>query len=276
MGRFSFSTDRGALLGGGRAPDGGARANDASAGAFDGRGRSRPVAARRARVMALAACAVVVGGCGHFYLDNSPVVRGGAIAVPPPSKLALATGSLWRDDVGGNFLFSDVKARALGDLLTVVVLENATGSKQAETSTATKTSVAESVTGLFGFPQRLQKKQPSIDPSELVQADSDRQWDGTGSTSRKGQLSARVSAVVTAVAPNGNLWVEGEKIVSVNREDQHIVLAGWARPEDITPDNEVLSTRLAQARIDYYGVGVVGMKQRPGWGYWLLDWVWPF
>jgi len=60
------------------------------------------------------------------------------------------------------------------------------------------------------------------------------------------------------------------------QRQQHIVLAGWARPQDITAENEVLSSRLAQAKIDYYGSGVIGMKQFPGWGYWLLDWVWPF
>jgi flagellar L-ring protein precursor FlgH len=85
-----------------------------------------------------------------------------------------------------------------------------------------------------------------------------------------------MSAKVTAVAPNGNLWVEGEKIVSINWENQHIVVAGWVRPEDIDSENKVLSSRLADARVDYYGVGVVGMKQRPGWGYFLLDVVWPF
>ncbi len=240
----------------------------------------RATAARswRARtlVVLLACASLAVTGCAHVYLDKSPVVQGGAIAVPPPSAQARATGSLWRDDANGNFLFADVKARALGDLLTVVVLETATGSKDAETSTTTKTSVTASIAEFFGFPQQLQKHQPNIDPSALIAADTDREWDGKGSTSRKGQLTARVTAVVTAVAPNGNLWVEGNKDVAVNHENQHLVLQGWARPEDITSDNEVLSTRLAQATIDYYGTGVIGMKQFPGWGYWLMDWVWPF
>ena len=236
----------------------------------------RRAAARGLGIAALALCATLGSGCAKIYLDNSPVVRGGMIAVPPPSAQALATGSLWRDGVNSNFLFSDVKARSLGDLLTVVVLEDATGSKDAETSTSTKTAVSGSLTEFFGLPQELAKKNPNINPSALIEAAADREWDGKGSTSRKGKLSARVTAVVTAIAPNGNLWVEGDKAVAVNHENQHIVLAGWARPEDITADNEVLSTRLAQAKIDYYGTGVIGMKQFPGWGYWLLDWVWPF
>src|SRR5439155_1307606 len=76
--------------------------------------------------------------------------------------------------------------------------------------------------------------------------------------------------------PNGNLYVRGDKIVSVNRENQHIVLSGTVRPEDIASDNSVLSSRLADARIDYYGSGVVGDKQNVPLTHRLFDWVWPF
>ena len=128
----------------------------------------------------------------------------------------------------------------------------------------------------FGLPQSVAKHQPNIDPTQLVKASSDRKWDGEGTTNRSGKLTARMSAVVKAVSPTGNLWVQGDKIVSVNQEDQHIVVQGWVRPEDIDSQNQVLSTRLADARIDYYGVGVVGAKQRQPWGFWLFDAVWPF
>jgi flagellar L-ring protein precursor FlgH len=211
-----------------------------------------------------------------MYLDNRPVVRGGALAVPATPPQAARTGSLWRDNVSANFLFSDVKARYPGDLITIVVSEDASGSKDAVTSSKTKTAVSGSLEQFFGLPQQLQEHQPNINPAALIQANADREWDGEGSTARRGKLTARMTAQVTEVAPNGNLWVEGEKIVSVNYEDQHLVLAGWVRPEDINAQNEVLSSRLALGRVDFYGVGVVGMKQRPGWGYWLLDWVWPF
>ena len=189
---------------------------------------------------------------------------------------ATRTGSLWRDNVSANYLFSDVKARYPGDLITIVVSEDASGSKDAETATKTKTAVSGSLTEFFGFPQQLAKHQPNINPAALIEADADRAWDGQGSTTRHGKLSALMSAQVTEVSANGNLWIEGEKIVSVNHEDQHLVIGGWVRPEDIDAQNQVLSSRVALGRIDYYGIGVIGMKQRPGWGYWLLDWVWPF
>lgn len=240
-----------------------------------GRG-AHPRAHRLAALAVLALVAAGLGGCGRMYLDNRPVVRGGAVAIPPVPQQAARNGSLWRDNVSANFLFTDVKARYPGDLITIVVSENASGSKDADTSSSTKTHVSGSLTQFFGFPQQLQKHQPNIDPSALIEAEADREWDGKGATSRAGKLSALMSAQVTEVAPNGNLWIEGEKIVSVNHEDQHLVIAGWVRPEDVSANNEVLSSRIALGRIDYYGIGVVAMKQRPGWGYWLLDWVWPF
>jgi flagellar L-ring protein precursor FlgH len=218
----------------------------------------------------------MASGCGRLYLHNEPVIQGGEPAVPSPSVRARQTGSLWRDNVSANFLFTDVRARFAGDLLTVVVVEDAAGSKEAATSTKTKTAVSGNLQEFFGLPQQWQQNNPNINPAQLVEAEAAREWDGEGSTSRKGNLTARMTAQVTAVAPNGNLWVEGEKIVAVNREDQHVVVSGWVRPEDINAQNEVLSSRLAQGRVDYYGVGVVGAKQHPGWGLWILDLAWPF
>jgi flagellar L-ring protein precursor FlgH len=237
--------------------------------------RARHRSAYLAPALPALAC-MLAAGCGRMYLDNRPVVRGGAVAMPAVPSQATRTGSLWRDNVSANFMFTDVKARNPGDLITIVVSEDASGSKDAETSTKTKTAVSGSLSQFFGLPQQLQKHQPNIDPTALIEAESDREWDGQGTTNRHGKLSALMSAQVTEVAGNGNLWIEGEKIVSVNHEDQHLVIAGWVRPEDVNAQNEVLSSRVALGRIDYYGVGVVGMKQRPGWGYWALDWVWPF
>ncbi len=230
---------------------------------------------RRAAVVVLAVATCLQSGCLAMYLRKDPL-NTQPPPPPAPSPLARATGSLWRDDVSANYLFADVKARFAGDLLTIVVTEDASGSKEAETSTSTDTEVFANLEQFFGLPQQLANKNPTIDPTQLIKASTARKWDGTGATNRKGKLSARMTAVVKAVGPTGNLWIQGDKIVSVNKEDQHIVVQGWVRPEDIDAQNQVLSTRLADARIDYYGIGALGVKQRPGWGYWLMDLVWPF
>jgi flagellar L-ring protein precursor FlgH len=235
---------------------------------------------RRARetvvVLAAVAMACLTSGCLSMVLRPDPPMPSRPAPPPPPSPRAKAAGSLWRDEVSANYLFADTRARFPGDLLTIVIAEDSSGLKAADTSTSTETEVFANLEEFFGLPQQLAAKNPTINPAQLIKASTKRTWDGEGTTTRKGKLSARMTATVTGIAPNGNLWIQGDKIVAVNKEDQHIVVQGWVRPEDIDAENQVLSTRLAEARIDYYGVGVVGMKQREGWGLFLLDLVWPF
>ena len=82
--------------------------------------------------------------------------------------------------------------------------------------------------------------------------------------------------MVAEVLPSGILRIEGTKIISVNNEEQIMVLTGLIRPRDITSDNEVDSTRVANMRIDYYGRGDIGDAQRQGWLGQLVRKVWPF
>jgi flagellar L-ring protein precursor FlgH len=225
----------------------------------------------------LAGCLLLSGCLAPFMRQPEPVpVLGGDVLVQPPSALERRSGSLWRNNVSANFLFTDVRASMPGDLLTVLVFEDDSGAKEAATDTKNKASVLEGISEFFGLPQALQAKNPDINPAALIQAESDREWEGSGATKRTGKLSANMTVEVKAVSPTGNLWVQGDKVVAVNNEDQHIVLSGWVRPEDIDARNQVASTRLAQARIDYYGEGPVGRQQRAGWGMVLLDYVWPF
>lgn len=231
---------------------------------------------RAGAAVVLTTLAFGTSGCLQMYLKKpvEPVLA--VVPPPPPSARAQATGSLWRDDVSANYLFADTRARFPGDLLTIVIAEDSAGSKEADTSTSTDTSVFANLEEFFGLPQQLAKHQPNLNPAALIKAETQRTWDGEGSTNRKGKLTARMTATVKTVSPTGNLLIQGEKVVAVNKEDQHIIVQGWVRPEDIDAQNQVLSTRLADARIDYYGVGVVGAKQREGWGLFLLDLVWPF
>jgi flagellar L-ring protein precursor FlgH len=87
---------------------------------------------------------------------------------------------------------------------------------------------------------------------------------GGGRIERTGKLLARLTVVVEAVEPNGMLVVQGEQDIYVNEERQHIALAGRVRPQDIGTDNTVLSTRLAQAKIEMSGQGLLAEKQKPG------------
>jgi flagellar L-ring protein FlgH len=253
---------------------------------------------RRASAVLLILLAGSAGGCGLGRLvghDAEVPILGGVQQQIPPDPQARRTGSLWRDQVGANYQFTDDRARFPGDLLTILIRESDSGSKEAATSTENESSVFGNLeqffglpqqlqmknptmdfTQLVGLPQQLQMKNPTMDFTQLVKAQAKRQWDGEGATARSGQLTARLTVEVKGISPNGNLFVQGKKIVAVNNEDQHVVLSGWVRPDDINALNEIESGRVSDVRIDYYGVGPVGRQQKAGWGMFIMDWVWPF
>ena len=217
-------------------------------------------------LLLLAACARVA---------SVPLPPPAAVALPPPPPPP--NGSLWHPELAANYPFLDVRAHFPGDLLTVVVAEQSQGKKDATTETTGESSISASVEDFFGIPAAAVKFLPNgFNPQSVVKAETKRSSKGDGTTTREGALTANITVRVVALDPNGNLYVRGDKIVSVNRENQHIVLSGTVRPEDIASDNSVLSSRLADARIDYYGSGVVGDKQNVPLTHRLFDWVWPF
>ena len=101
-------------------------------------------------------------------------------------------------------------------------------------------------------------------------------FDGSGSTDRVETMTAFMTARVMNVTTNGNLYIEGRRQIRVNNETQFIILSGLIRPTDISPNNTVLSSYIADAKIEYLGSGSVSDKQRPGWLGRIVDVVWPF
>lgn len=163
-----------------------------------------------------------------------------------------AAGSLWTPDAPGNDLLSDHRAKAPGDVLTIIIVEKAEANQKASSSNKKEAGVSAGPgVGLLDFFPQL-KLRGGDDVS------------ATGNTTRGGSLSAKMTVVVTDVLQNGNLLVEGIQSITVNREQQKIILRGQVRPEDVTRDNTVLSTYVANAEITFLGDGVVGDKQKPG------------
>ncbi len=178
-------------------------------------------------------------------------------------------GSLWNDAQSRSYFFQDAKASHVGDIVTVRVVENASGSKVAGTSTDRTSSLGASAASLFGVPGNTL--------SNLGASGSfSNSFEGDGSTSRSGSLTADVTAIVTAVYPNGNMMIEGEREVLINNEKEYLAVSGVIRPEDVQQGNTVISTVIADAKIEYSGSGVVSDKQRPGWLVRILDFIWPF
>jgi flagellar L-ring protein precursor FlgH len=110
----------------------------------------------------------------------------------------------------------------------------------------------------------------------MIKASMKNEFDGSGQTSRDETMTASITARVVDVTPEGNLFIRGTREVKVNNETQYITLTGLIRPEDISPDNTVLSSYIADAQIAYSGSGSVSDKQRPGWLTRALDLIWPF
>ncbi len=111
---------------------------------------------------------------------------------------------------------------------------------------------------------------------DLIKAGLGMSFDGKGSSDRDGHVKAYVSAMVVKVLPNENLFIQGKREIKVNNETQYIALSGIIRPEDISPNNEIPSSYVANAKITYSGIGPLADKQRPGWLGRIVDYVWPF
>lgn len=190
----------------------------------------------------------------------------------PAPRPTYANGSIWQASTAG--LAEDHKARRKGDIITVVIVENASASKEATTDTDRNASISAAIPHLLGLEKGLQTI--TRDPNSLVKASTASSFEGSGATTRKESLIATMSAKIVEVLPNGNFLIEGRRNVKVNNEDQILILEGTVRPRDLTFDNRVSSSLIADARITYTGKGVVSDRQRPGWLLNILDYVWPF
>jgi flagellar L-ring protein precursor FlgH len=101
-------------------------------------------------------------------------------------------------------------------------------------------------------------------------------FDYRGSTGRTEKLTATVPALVRKVLPNGNLFIEGHRVVLVNSEEQHFYISGVVRPIDIDQSNSVKSSMIADAEIEFTGRGVVSDNQAQGFLARYFGWIWPF
>lgn len=195
---------------------------------------------------------------------------------PPPPPPATSPGSLWKGESNRNMLFSDNKALYQGDIITIVVNETSSAKNDASTNTSRATSTEAKISALLGLDTSILKRNANMGTEIAAGGTTTSTMKGSGDTNRGNTLKMNIAGRVVKVLENGNLLIEGRKQVTINDEDQYIVITGIIRPQDVTPDNTVDSKNIADARIIYTGAGVVTDKQRPGWGTRILDWIWPF
>lgn len=191
----------------------------------------------------------------------------------PPAQ-NYSNGSIWQASTIA--LTEDGKARRIGDIVTIIVTETASASKQAATATGRSSKISAGIPNMLGLEESKIITSNFADLSKLLNASASSSFDGSGSTSRKETLTATISAKVIDVLPNGNLKIEGRRNVKVNYEDQIVTVKGTIRQRDVTAENTINSIYVADAQISYSGEGIISDRQKPGWLMNVLDKLWPF
>jgi len=166
--------------------------------------------------------------------------------------------------------FEDIRARRVGDLLTVKLVEKTSANKSAKSAAKkANTNEIKNPTILGSTPKfnatGLLPLASNKDNSLAFSTSSANDFSGEGSSSQSNALSGDITVTVIEVLPNRNLYVRGEKRIGINQGNEYVRLSGIVRPADITPENTVESTRLADPTISYVGDGMVAYANAMGW-----------
>ncbi len=181
-------------------------------------------------------------------MDSTPTQVPEMLTLPTPAAGTVGSPSQ------GMALFEDAKARSVGDLLTVELVEATTAQKAAKTDSAKSDNDTLGNIGIFG---------KTLHTNSSVS--SARAFTGSGDSSQSNSLQGSITVAVVQRLPNGNLLVRGEKQIQINQGYEYVKLEGIIRPADIATDNSVTSDRVANARISYTGKGMINDANNQGW-----------
>lgn len=187
------------------------------------------------------------------------LVVGAIVAVSvfaPPAHGA----SLWPTNGAPKGMYADRKAAAKGDILTIIVAESAVAQSSQSKSSSRESSLQDAISR-FIYPNlgTHRGQLPGIT------AGGSASYSGGGDVSNSQSLSARAAVLVSDVLPNGNLVIEGVRVVTFSGETQYVVLRGIVRPDDISRENQIISTNVADARVEFYAEGALTDAQKRGW-----------
>ncbi|WP_346837611.1 flagellar basal body L-ring protein FlgH [Microbulbifer sp. SAOS-129_SWC] len=176
----------------------------------------------------------------------------------PEQQEEPSTGSLYHEE-SYRALVEDNRAYSVGDTITVMIYEAASATSKADTDANKNSDISLSAT----------------DSHNRVGAkfSGSSEFNGGGVERRSGEVLARISATVEAILPNGELFLRGDQVIALNNESQVIYVEGRVRKEDISTDNIVLSTRLADSTIRFQGEGLLSKKESPGLISRALEWL---
>ena len=205
---------------------------------------------------------LMTGGCA--LIPQTPLVKGATTAVPPAPGNPVVDGSIFQGvapvSYGYQPLFEDRRPRNIGDTLTIVLQENVSASKSSSSNASRKGS---SSFGLTSTPRFLNGllggDKTSFDGS------GGHDFDGKGGATANNTLTGPITVTVDKVLTNGHLNVVGEKQIAINQGTEFIRFSGVVNPRTINASNSVVSTSVADARIEYVGNGYINEAQQMGW-----------
>lgn len=231
---------------------------------------------RPIQFLAAAVALSVLAGCPaqtHIgpYVPKKRVYESPTVA---PDESTASAGSLWQDRGAASMLFTDARALRENDLVIVKIEEIADAKRNADTEVNRSSNASFKISEFLGLLSQIQTVAPWFKPELGVESGSG--FHGQGSTARTDRLTATVPSIVRKVMPNGNLFIEGHRVVLLNQEEHHFYISGVVRPIDIDQENSVKSSAIADAEIEFTGRGVLADNQERGWLQKYLGWLWPF
>ena len=188
--------------------------------------------------------------------------------------LELEAQSLWKPELSRSMI-ADKRAGAIGDIITIVIQENNSASKDNSTQTSKKSSIDAAVEAFLYSPDasKLLTHNGKLPAMKMA---GNQDFAGSGKIANNEKVTARIAARVVDVLPNRNLVIEGTRQIAFSGETQDAVLRGVVRAEDITANNTIFSYNIADATIRYISKGTVTDNQRKGWFTKIWEKVTPF
>ena len=205
--------------------------------------------------------ATLLSGCATVMGDVRPFEA--MAPMPAPTVAAAPVGASEGAIYPGTRslrLFEDNKARDVGDLVTIVLVESTAARTQANTSVSKDSNIAMAAPTIAGVPITY-KGNPILE----AEIDGEREFKGAGNSTQSNRLDGSVTATVVQNLGNGNLLVRGEKRLRLNQGDELVQIQGIVRTADIGPDNRIASDRVGDARIVYGGRGTLARSNAMGW-----------
>lgn len=196
--------------------------------------------------------------------------------------VSVRQGTAWSDSIYNSAgrplsLYSTTKSEyKMGDIITILIVESFAATNTTSTNTDKETELDMGFQGfddIFGLTNILGKPL-STNPSFGINAENE--FDGSGSSRRSSTITGTVTGQVTEILPTGNLRIEASQTTVINDEKNRVVFIGTVRPQDITPQNTILSTRISNAKIRYEGVGPLSTVQKRGVITEFFEFIWPF